>query len=650
MSPLSHLAKAAARRGHETALEWRSIFKTACTRHAEGQLEEAMRGYREALECKPDLCEAHFNAGLIYLHRKQWHAAVDAYQKVLKQNPEWPEAHFNMAQACDQAGLPTQAIQAYGRALALKPDYFEACYNLGCAHLNAKEYIAAVRYLSRATRMRKVCPEVYNNLGQAHEGLKEGDLAEQCYAKAYAMDPSMLAACFNLAQRMKAKGRLDDAARLYKDAIARHPDSASAINNLGNILRDLQRYDEAVACYRQVVALEPDLAEGHYNLGSTLRLHERFEEAIIHLHRAVQLRPDYADAWNNLALTFKNIGDLDRALSCFNRALSINPDLAVAHWNRSFVHLLKEEFLEGWADFEWRFRMPQRPSIYPFQLEGALWSGQTSHDATILVHDEQGVGDTFQFVRYLPQVKSRCHRVILETRAELVALLAHQSGADQIIVRSSDGKPAVAYDYYVPLMSLPGIFHTTTETIPFGEPYIVADSRNAQQWRAKLPASNLKVGLVWSGRPQHTNDRNRSCRLNDLRPLLEIPNVLFVGLQKGAAAEQAANLPAGIHFVNLGEDLKDFNDTAGLLAHLDLLIGVDTAVIHLAGAMGKPTWVMIPFIPDWRWAMHREDSRWYPSLRLFRQQRPKDWAGVVERMRRELIGGVHKPNKQMLKL
>ncbi|MFZ1987131.1 MAG: tetratricopeptide repeat protein [Desulfatitalea sp.] len=630
---------------HETALEWRSIFEIACARHAEGRLEEAMRGYQEALKCKPDLCESHFNSGLIHLHRKQWHAAIDAYQKVLKHKPEWPEAHFNMAQAYEQAGLPEPAIQAYGRALELRPDYFEACYNLGSAHLNAKEYVAAVRHLSQATQQRKVCPEVYNNLGQAYEGLNQLDHAEQCYAKAYAMDPSLLAACFNLAQRMKANGRLDDATRLYKDAIAKHPDSASAVNNLGNIFRDQQRYDEAVACYRQVIALEPNLAEGHYNLGSTLRLHERFEEALIHLHRAVQLRPDYADAWNNLALTCKNIGYLDRALSCFNRALSINPELAVAHWNRSFVHLLKEDFSAGWIDFEWRFRLPQRTTIYPFQLEGERWSGQSVPDATLLVHDEQGLGDTLQFVRYLPLVKARCRRVILETRAELVDLLARQGGVDQIIIRSSDGKPAATYDYYVPLMSLPGIFHATAETIPSEESYIVADSRKTERWRAKLPSSHLKVGLVWSGRPQHTNDRNRSCRLSDLRPLLEIPDVHFVGLQKGAAAEQSADLPVGIHFVNLGDDLKDFSDTAGLLAHLDLLIGVDTAVVHLAGAMGKPTWVMIPFIPDWRWGMHREDSRWYPSLRLFRQKRPKDWGGVVERMRRDLLGEVHQPKR-----
>lgn len=639
MSPLPNPNKAgfAGERRHIPAVNWRFLFDQACAHHVEGRLEEAMRGYQESLNCKPDLCEAHFNLGLIHLHHNQWRAAIETYQQVLNQRQEWPEAHFNIARAYEQAGLSESALQAYERALALKADYFEACYNLGCAHLQAKHYTEAAHFLSHATRLRLVCPEAYNNLGQAREALNDFDGAEQCYVKAFEMDPSLMAARFNLAQRLKANGRSSEAARLYEEAIANDPDNGAAINNLGNILREQNHYEEAIACYRRVVALDPVLAEGHYNLGSTLRLHERFEEALIHLHRAVQLRPAYADAWNNLALTCKNIGDLDRAIPCFDRALSINPDLAVAHWNRSFVRLLKDEFLAGWADFEWRFRLPQRTTIYPFQLEGERWSGQSAPEATILVHDEQGLGDTLQFMRYLPLVKAHCHRIVLETRKELVELLERQAIADRIIVRSTDGHPEANYDFYIPMMSLPGLFQTTVQTIPKGVPYIAADKDKAESWRAKLPYSGLRVGLVWAGRPQHTNDRNRSCRLTDFLPLLQIPNILFVGLQKGEGSEQAATLPPGIDFVNRGAELQDFSDTAALLANLDLLISVDTAVVHLAGAMGKPAWVMIPFIPDWRWGMRREDCLWYPTLRLYRQDSPGDWANVLDRMRRQLL-------------
>ncbi len=618
--------------------DWRALFERASAAHSEGRLEEALDGYRAALALCPELAEAFFNMGLIFLGRKNRHQeAIGLFQKAVALKPQWAEALFNLAQAHEQAAMSEAAVAAYGRALALKPDYFEACYNLGCLHLGAKRYDAAATCFSRATRMRSTCPEVYNNLGQAYEGLNDYASAEQCYARAHAMAPAMIAAGFNLAQRFKATGRLDQAAALYKEAITHHPDSSAAINNLGNIYRDQERLAEAIACYRQVVALEPHLAEGHYNLGSALRLNEAYEEALICLHRAVQLKPDYADAWNNLALTCKNIGDLDRALICFNRALALNPDLAVAHWNRSFVHLLKEDFTSGWADFEWRLRMPQRKTIYPFQLKGARWSGQVAPDATILVHDEQGLGDTLQFVRYLPQVKARCRKVVLETRAELIPLLRACAGVDEIIVRSTSGIPAADYDFFIPLMSLPGLFQTTGGNIPLNVPYVESDRNKTVQWRAQLPSSHVMIGLVWSGRPQHTNDKNRSCKLEDLLPLLELPGIDYVGLQKGAGSEQAAMLRPGIAFTNLGGRLQDFSDTAALLANLDLLISVDTAVVHLAGAMGKPAWIMIPFIPDWRWGMQRENCLWYPTLRLFRQSRPKDWSGVVERMRRELL-------------
>lgn len=630
MSPLSNPA-------HLATADWRTQFENASAHHAMGRVDEAMAGYQAALALRPDLVEAHFNLGLIHLSRDRYQAAIDAYLTALSLKPHWPEAHFNLAQAYEQAGVPEAAVIAYERALELKSDYYEACYNLGCHLLRTTRYDLAVQRLTQATRLKSTCSEAYNNLGQAYEGLNDFEAAEKCYAIAHAMDPSMLEACFNLAQRKKASGQLDEAAALYGQAVARHPDSAAAANNLGNIYREQERYEEAIACYRQVVALEPGLAEGYYNLGSALRLNESFQEALIQLHKAVQLRPDYADAWNNLALTLKNIGDLDRSLKCFNRAVNLNPELAVARWNRSFVHLLKEDFHAGWSDFEWRFRIPQHKTIYPFHLEGERWLGQAAPEATILVHDEQGLGDTLQFVRYLPLLKARCGKVLLETRAELLDLLQRNRIADQIIVRSADGRPKAAYDFYIPLMSLPGLFQASAQTIPKDVPYVVADRKKAEQWRDKLAAPGLKVGLVWSGRPQHGNDRNRSCRLADLMPLLQIPGIHFVGLQKGVGAEQAEALPPGIDFINIGDDLKDFGDTAAVLANLDLLISVDTAVIHLAGAMGRPAWVMIPFIADWRWGMYRQDCLWYPTVQLFRQERPKDWPGVVNQMRQRLL-------------
>jgi hypothetical protein len=234
-------------------------------------------------------------------------------------------------------------------------------------------------------------------------------------------------------------------------------------------------------------------------------------------------------------------------------------------------------------------------------------------------------------------VKVRCKEVILETRKELIPLLRGCAGVDRLIVRSTDGRPAAAYDHYVPLMSLPALFNLMPSILPGRAPYIVAAPEKIDRWRNGLISSKLKIGLVWSGRPQHTNDRNRSCALMELLPLLRMKGANFFGLQKGAGAEQIQSLPDGISFTPLGEELNDFSDTAAVIANLDLVISVDTAVAHLAGAMAKPVWVMIPFIPDWRWGMQRHDTDWYPTMRLFRQPRFKDWSSVVKRLCAELI-------------
>ncbi|RJQ82980.1 MAG: tetratricopeptide repeat protein [Desulfobacteraceae bacterium] len=618
---------------------WETLFEQAFVLHAEGRLQEALDAYREALQSQPGLYQAFFNQGLIYLQLNQPEQAVSCYQKGVALNNSHHEAFFNLAQACERAGDPDGAVAAYRQALQRRAQYFEAAYNLGCLHLNRADPQEASGWLERAVALNPKHAAARNNLGQAYAALNQPEKAERCYAAAHALDPGLLAAACNLAQLRQTQNRLEEAVDVYRRTLAANPQQAtSALNNLGNIYRDMGRYAAALECYRGVVARAPDLAEGHYNLGSALRQSEAYEEALIHLWRAVQLRPDYAEAWNNLALTCKNIGDLDRALTCFDRAVRLAPDMAVARWNRSFVHLLKNNYAAGWADFEWRFRMPQRKQIYPFHLTGTRWSGQPLPDAAILVHDEQGLGDTIQFVRYLPLVQARCREVILETRSELAAVLRPCAGVARIIVRSTDGHPAADYDFHVPLMSLPAVFQTTPQTIPGTVPYLGAERHRIDEWRAKLkrPAAGIRIGLVWSGRPQHTNDRNRSCALTDLMPLLQLPGVRFYGLQKGPGADQVRGLPAGIDFTDLGRELNDFSDTAAVLANLDLVISVDTAVVHLAGAMGRPVWVLIPFIPDWRWAMTGETTPWYPSMRLFRQTRPKDWAGVVERMRRVL--------------
>ncbi|MDA8138509.1 MAG: tetratricopeptide repeat protein [Desulfobacteraceae bacterium] len=615
---------------------WQARFETACDLHAAGKHDAALAEYHRILEQKPDLYQAWFNQGLIRFQRAEWAKAIQSFQQAVMLQPKWDDAHFNLAQAYEQVEKYEEAIGCYTAALKLNPNYFEAAYNLGCLLLRQQRFAESVPWFERAVAIDDRHAPAHNNLGQALERIGTLARAEQCYAKAHQLAPDLMPAYVNLAELLAGKGELEKAVQNYREVLSRHPHLSTAQNNLGNIYLKQNRLDDAIECYRRVVDLEPRLAEGHFNLGSALRQAEIYEEAMASLLRAIQLKPDYADAWNNLALACKNIGDLDRSLTCFNRAIALDPELAVAHWNRSFVYLLQNQYLEGWIDFDWRFRIPQRKSIYPFDLDGPRWSGELVPHAAILIHDEQGLGDTIHMVRYLPMVKARCRRLILETRKELVPLLKNAAGIDQLIVRSTNGRPEAKYDFHFPLLSLPRLFRTTPETAPGQQPYLLADRIKAEVWRNRLPSSGMKIGLAWAGRPQHTNDRNRSCQLSQLRPILEMPGISFVGLQKGPATEQSKEFIGRSDFINLDAELSDFSDTAAVLTHIDLLITVDTAIAHLAGAMGKPVWVMIPFIPDWRWGMTSATTPWYPTMRLFRQPRPKDWEAVIQAMKKEL--------------
>jgi hypothetical protein len=281
--------------------------------------------------------------------------------------------------------------------------------------------------------------------------------------------------------------------------------------------------------------------------------------------------------------------------------------------------------------------MPNWKSLYPLRPQSPRWDGKPYPKAVILIHDEQGLGDTLQFVRYMPLVKERCAKTILETRKELVSLLAGVPGIDEIVIRPDRASMQAPCDFHMPLMSLPGLFQTTPETIPGGVPYLQADSEKSEAWSSSLPSDGLRVGLVWAGRPQHTNDKNRSCRLADLMPLLTLEDTIFVSLQKGPASEQLKELPKEVSVLDINQQLQDFSDTAAVVTNLDVVVTVDTAMAHLAGAMGKQAFLLVPFIPDWRWGARRLDSPWYPSMRLFRQSKPNEWPAVVSRVHKALF-------------
>lgn len=604
--------------------------------HQTGEYDSAIAFINSAIRSNPQTPDYYTSLGGVFEDQGRLKSAVACYQKALQLKPDFIEACFKLANAYQDQKIFKEAIVYYLKAIQLKPDFVEACYNTGLAYQALGQSEEAIAWYRRALQLKPEFAEAFNNLGKLLQETGKGDEARACFLEAIRLKPDFAESYFNLAELQHRTGRLDAAEKNFIRALRFKPYMVAALNNLGNLFKDRGNLNAAIENYRQVIRLNPQLAEAYYNLGSALRLQGRFCEAIEVFKRTLQLKPDYAEAYNNLGLSYKNQGRLDPAIDHFTRALQVSPDLAEAGWNRSFTHLLRGDFAQGWEDYEWRFKQSGWKTIYPFRYNKPRWEGMPAGDKTIFVHDEQGLGDTLQFVRYLPLVKSRCGTVILETRKSLMKLLNGFPGIDELVERSTDGNPVVAYDYFVPLLTLPGLFNTTIKSIPGEVPYLNADLDKIAYWRARLETKDLKVGLVWAGRPKHANDHNRSCKLDQFAPLVEVPGVTLYGLQKGPAADQSAHWSVCPEFVNLGKDLEDFSDTAAAIACMDLVISVDTSVAHLAGAMAKPTWVLLPFIPDWRWMMDRTDSPWYPTMELFRQNKREDWSSVFQRVKAEL--------------
>ncbi len=351
---------------------------------------------------------------------------------------------------------------------------------------------------------------------------------------------------------------------------------------------------------------------------------------------AAEVEPDFAEARKNLANALKDQGRCKEAIESYRQAIRIDPDYAEAHWNLSLTLLLDGRFSEGWQQYGWRHKVNLGSGTYPHRYDMPLWDGAQFHGKRLLVHYEQGFGDTIQFVRYLPMVKARGGTVILEARKPLAMLFYRSLGVDEIVPGSLEHRPNVEADFHISVMDLPAIFGTTVETIPASVPYLHPDPCRVEYWRNRLSSDKFKVGLVWGGSVTHGNDRRRSCKLAQFEPLFTVPGIGFYGLQKGPQAAQADLLGTEMELINLGDELDDLDDTAAVIENLDLMISVDTSVAHLAGAIGGPVWTLLPFSPDWRWMLGRDDSPWYPTMRLFRQETPDRWDTVFESVTEEL--------------
>jgi tetratricopeptide (TPR) repeat protein len=490
----------------------------------------------------------------------------------------------------------------------------------------------------------EICPDdarAYFSLGNALAEQNHNDLAISCYRQAVQLKPDGREINFELGNALKNQGKNEEAIASYHEAIRCDPDHARAHNNIGVAYSELGDFDEAICWYRKALEIDPNFVEGYYNIGNAFKRQNLPDKAAEYYRKLLELSPDDIEACIELANVLVAQGDIETAIAYFDKALAIHSNHPVARWNRSLVHLLSGNFDKGWKDFDWRLQLPDQPVRGLKDAENNRWDGGSFTDRRLLVYSEQGLGDTLQFVRYLPAVKALGGTVILGTYKPLMPLLKNCDGIDHLVELPANDCPPLGYDFSLPIMSLPVVFHTTLETIPSQIPYLDADPHKTAVWRRRFCDRAFRVGIVWKGSPFHANDRNRSCRLEQFLPLMKMPRIQWYGLQKGPGAEEVHQIESPFKMDNLGEELGDFGDTAAVLKNLDLLISVDTAVVHLAGAMGKTVWTLLPFAPDWRWQLNRDDSPWYPTMRLYRQPARGDWTSVIEQVANDL--------RQMLK-
>ncbi len=503
------------------------------------------------------------------------------------------------------SGNLVEASERYRETIGLDPHNVEAVYELGICECQQGDWLAAIASFCNALETDPANAHVYDELAVALSSLGFQEEALAGFDKAIRLKPDFAAAHFNRGTLLSTLGRHSEALRCFDLAISMHNDFVEAHYNRGNALLALFREEEALSSYATTVSLRGDFAEAHYNLGNTLSVLGKPKDALRSLECAIALRPHFAEAAYNASLCYLQTG----------------------------------AFSSGWRLYERRWQTPAQAS-FKRQFSQPQWSlDDDALGRTVLIHAEQGFGDTIQFCRYVSLVADRGWRVIVEVPASLKSLLGSLDGRMQVVAR---GEALPPFDMHIPMLSLPGAFRTELHTIPSKVPYLEADHMRVEHWKRMLgkKTAGIRIGLMWSGRTTSRNERKRAIPLQLLTMAFSTFDVELVSMQKEVPVEDQPVMNHDKRVRDFRESLEDFSETAALISNIDLVISIDTAVAHLAGALGKPVWILLPYAADWRWLLDRSDSPWYPSARLFRQSRQGDWSNVIEQLRHEIAESI----------
>ncbi len=582
--------------------EVQAALQNAVALHQRGQLVEAEQMYRNILRVAPDHFDATRLLGVVLLQRRQLFEGEQLIARALQIKPNDPSALNNRGNALKELQRFDEALASYDRAIALKPDNSEAFNNRGVVLKELKRFDEALISYDKAVTLKPDYPEAFNNRGNT----------------------------------LRELNRFDEALVSYDKAVALKPNYAEAFNNRGNVLTDLKRLDEALASYDKAIALKADYVKAFNNRGNTLRELNRFDEALVSYDKAIALNPNYAEAFNNRGNVLRDLKRIDEALASYDEAIAIKPNYADGYLNRALSRLLVGRYQEAWTDYEWRWEakdfLGKRPNI-----RLPTWRGEDLSGHHLLVFSEQGMGDIIQFARYLPLLaESKC-KITFTAPANLIRLLRLSIQSVEIV---SELDCIQGIDFQIALMSLPQWFNTELSSIPHTVPYLTVEPELEAHWRSRIGAQGFKIGIAWQGNPSAKIDAGRSVPLEEFFRLSHIPGVRLISLQKHTGLDQLARLPRDVKIEVFDDDLDSgpdsFIDTAAAMNSLDLIITSDTSIAHLAGALGRPTWVALRHVPDWRWLLDRNDSPWYPTLRLFRQPQRDEWTQAFARIEQEL--------------
>jgi len=570
-------------------------FEAAIGLHRAGELERAQRIYRAVLQSTPTHFGAAHMLGALLLQRGDYDQAERQIRRALQIDPNVAEAHNNLGTALRRLGRVDEALAAYDRAIAIKPNYPEALCNRG----------NALRVLARPKQ------------------------ALESYDQAIALKSDYADAFYNRGGALEDMQRWDDAVASYENAVALNPNFPEAYNNLGNALRAVCRYEEALANYDHAITLVPRYAEALTNRGNALRDLHRYEQALASHDAAIALIPASADAFNNRGSVYRDMRRFDDAICDYRRALALRHDHLESCGNIALTQLLLGDWEQGWEGYELRFKKKHNAARRP-NCSAPEWVGEPLAGRRILLFTEQGYGDAIQFIRFVPILLAQGANITVAADSRLHRLLVTVSpGVEFIATVSPDRK----FDFQIALMSIPRVLGIRPNNIPAPARYLHADATRVDVWRARLGEHGFKVGLCWQGNPAGSIDNGRSIPLREFLPLAQIDRVRIVSLQKNVGLDQLDTRPPGLTIETPGYEFDGgpdaFVDTAAMMANLDLVVTSDTSIAHLAGALGCPVWVALKHVPDWRWMLDRNDSPWYPAMRLFRQARVDDWAGVI---------------------